>query len=256
MDILYRGNSYIKNLLKHIIKVFSISKPPSYSTYFNTPVKFFKGGEWFVNERIVELAFVNKQIELDGKGKRILEFGCTRSNLALQLASLGYDVVGVDLREYTFTHPRLKFYKGDLMDFEDNKKGFDYITAISSVEHIGLGAYGEERRESALYEITSKLSHLLKQGGKIIITVPFGRRYQDGFLRSFTHEEILSLFRSDNLKFITERFYRRSDFKFYEPVKLEEAKEVSNSKMNRGPTGVNCVGCFVWEKVSGKGKEK
>ncbi len=141
------------------------------------------------------------------------------------------------------------------MDFEDNE-GFDYITAISSVEHIGLGAYGEEQRESALYEITQKLSHLLKQGGKIIITVPFGRRYQDGFLRSFIHEEILSLFRSDNLKLITERFYRRTDFKFYEPVNVEEAKEVYNSKSHRGPTGVNCVGCFVWEKVSGEGKEE
>jgi SAM-dependent methyltransferase len=254
MAILYKGNSYIKNLLSYIIKIFSVNKPPTYSNYFNTPVKFLKQG-WFINERIVELAFVHKQIELDGKGKRILEFGCTRSNLALQLASLGYDVVGVDLREYTFTHPRLKFYKGDLMDFEDNE-GFDYITAISSVEHIGLGAYGEEQRESTLYEITSKLSHLLKQGGKIIITVPFGRRYQDRFLRSFSHEEILSLFRSDNLKLITERFYRRTDFKFYEPANVEEAKEVYNSKGYRGPTGVNCVGCFVWEKVSGKGKEE
>lgn len=44
MDILYRGNSYIKNLLKYIIKIFSINKPPTYSNFFNTPVKFFRGG--------------------------------------------------------------------------------------------------------------------------------------------------------------------------------------------------------------------
>ena len=69
---------------------------PWYSSYFNTPVKFH-GGEWYVNERIVELAFVHHHLHLDGTDKRLLDLGCTRSDLAMQLAALGYQVVG-----YTF----------------------------------------------------------------------------------------------------------------------------------------------------------
>ena len=39
------------------------------------------------------------------------------------------------------------------------------------------------------------------------------------------------------------------NFKFWKPCSLEEAKIISNSSKDSGPVGVNCIGCFVWEKI-------
>ncbi|HSE84296.1 MAG TPA: DUF268 domain-containing protein [Thermodesulfobacteriota bacterium] len=241
MGIAYKKT--IQNLKARLIPAVN----DTYSSHFNTPIKF-KHGEWYVNERIIETVFVFNHIGLNGVGKRALEFGCTRSHLALQLASLGYEVCGIDLREYKFTHPGLKFYQQNLLYFEDGE-GFDYVTAVSSIEHIGLGAYGEDKNESDLHQVTAKLAGLLKPGGKLIVTVPFGQEYEDEFLRSFTYDSIISLFPREGISLVDERFYYRTNHKFWSPCGIQEAQVISNSKSDRGSTGVNCVGCFAWEKA-------
>jgi hypothetical protein len=216
----------------------------TYSKLFNTPVKF-GDNQWFVNERIIEEVFVHSHVPLDAAGKRLLEFGCTRSNLALQLASAGYEVVGVDLRQYPFAHPHFTFYQQNITDFDD-EDGFDIITSISTIEHVGLGAYGEDRDTSELEKTATKLQSLLKPGGKLIATVPFGRPYEDEFLRSLNYVDVLQLF--PDLDLAEQRFYGRMDFKYWRPIELRQARSISNAPDHRGPTGVNCVGCFAWTK--------
>ena len=54
-----------------------------------------------INERIVEIPFVFQNLILK-KGSKVLEFGCCQSSLAMQLASLGYRVTGVDFNDYEF----------------------------------------------------------------------------------------------------------------------------------------------------------
>src|SRR3990172_2133274 len=219
----------------------------NYTFHFNTPIKYFHG-DWYVNERIVEIPFVHRHIDIDGTGKSALEFGCTRSELALQLAALGYDVYGVDLRPYPFTHPNMKLYQGNLLDLNDQME-FDLITAISVLEHIGLGVYGETENNSDLYRISNKLIEVLKPGGKLIVTVPIGPALQDKFLRSFRYDDFILLFSQDNLRLEDERFFCRSDYKFWQHSDKKFASNFSNSKSDRGPTGVNFVGCFAWRKM-------
>ncbi len=127
--------------IRKLVSVLAPPRPTTYADHVNAPIKWHRG-HWFVNERLVELAYVHKFVSVDGQGKRALDFGCTRSDLALQLAAFGYDVVALDLRDYEFTHPMVTFHKQNLLDYED-ALGFDYITAVSVIEHIGLGAYQE-----------------------------------------------------------------------------------------------------------------
>lgn len=217
----------------------------TYSKLFNTPVKF-SNNQWFVNERIIEEVFVHNQISLDPDGHRLLEFGCTRSNLALQLASVGYKVVGVDLRKYPFAHPNFTFHQQNITAFDD-EEGFDIITSISTIEHVGLGAYGEDRDTEELDATAQKLTDLLKPGGRLIATVPFGQQYEDEFLRSLNYVDVMQLF--GNLDLEEQRFYGRQDYKYWQPIDLRQARSISNAPEHRGPTGVNCVGCFVWSKA-------
>ena len=246
MDITSKPVSLI-NMLRRYAEQISLKSKNDYSNYVNTPIKFIRE-EWYVNERIVEIAFAHKHISFNGIGKRALEFGCTRSELALQLASLGYEVLGVDLRKYPFTHPRLKFFQHNILDFEDDE-GYDYITAISVIEHIGLGAYGETRRETDLQLVMNKLSSILKPGGVLIITVPFGQAYQDKFLRSFTRADVVNLFKSDDINLVDEKYFCRTEFKFWQPCDHQDTVKISNAKSDCGPTGVNCVGCFAWQNA-------
>lgn len=218
--------------------------------YFLLPVKNISG-KWYITGRSFEIPFIHRHIDLIGTNKRILEFGCSKSYLALQLASFGYDVIGVDLRAYPITHPNLKFYQMNLLDFKD-EKGFDYIASVSTLEHVGLGFYKEERRESDLYRVTSKLTKLLKVGGKIIITVPFGKKYEDHFQRSFTYKDILSLFDENKLKLTEKQFFQRYyNFRYWKPCSFEKAQTISNAREDKpGYYGVNCIGCFVWHKIN------
>lgn len=239
-----------QNILRRLFRILNRFNPlkKSFQNRLTLPIKFVKN-EWYVNERIVEIPFILNQIELDGKGKRVLEFGCARSSLGIQLASLGYEVTAIDLEEYRFRHPNLKFHKINIFDFKDDN-GFDYITAVSTIEHIGLGTYGDKPSFDDIFRISKKLSELLKPGGTIIITVPFGKKFVNNFYRSFTHDEIKSLFKEENLKLAEEQFYRRKHYKYWQKCNLSEALSISNTPEDRGPTGMNCVGCFMWKKIS------
>lgn len=217
--------------------------------YFILPVKDING-KWYITGRSFEIPFIHRHIDPIGKNKRILEFGCSRSYLALQLATLGYEVVGVDLRHYPFSHPNLRFFQMNILDYDDDKC-FDYISSVSTLEHVGLGFYKEERKKSDLYRVTNKLTKLLKIGGKIIITVPFGIEYEDHFQRSFTYEGILSLFDENKLKLTEKQFFQRyQNFRYWKPCSFEKAQSISNARQNKpGYYGVNCIGCFVWQKI-------
>lgn len=218
----------------------------NFLSYFNAPIKYVKG-EWYVTERIIEQAYALNSISINGKGKRILDFGCTRNYLSIQCASLGYEIVGIDLRKYNHTHPNFQFYQKDLLEFND-KTGFDYIFTLSVLEHVGLGFYGKRKDNTDLEKVSLKLVQLLKNGGSLIVTVPVGMKYEDKFLRSFSHEEIYSLFKKFNLELVQYNFYKRTKLKFWEEIGQDDIKMISNSAEDRSPTGANGVGCYIWKK--------
>ena len=59
-----------------------------------------------VNERVADYPFVHQNIgiSLNGKG-RILDVGCHGTKLVIELASLGYEVYGIDGIKYPLEHP-------------------------------------------------------------------------------------------------------------------------------------------------------
>ena len=98
--------------------------------------------------------------------------------------------------------------KKNILDLDEKNK-YDYLISISTVEHIGLGAYKEPADESHLNKVMTKVSDLVKIGGKVIFTVPFGLETQDDFMRSFTIDQINSLFTASNMKLAKQKFYKR-----------------------------------------------
>jgi len=198
---------------------------------------FFRG--MFViemNERIVERPFLYQNLDLK-KGSKILEFGCCMSRLAVELASLGYKVTGVDLNDYEFKHPNLTFIHGDFFDSEFKDNEFDAVLAVSSVEHAGLGHYHEKEREGGDFRIVDEIRRILKPGGRFIITVPFGSGGQTKSYRIYDSgrlDRLLEGFRID----AEEHCIKKG--RTWIPASRKTASGVDSSKGARAVAMVSC----------------
>lgn len=148
-----------------------------------------------VNERIVEIPFVLENLHLAGKENfKILDVGCMESALPLMLASLGHEVYAIDIRRYPYTHPRLVFLSADICSMPFKAQVFDAVVAVSVVEHLGLGAYGDSAYSSADITALEKISGCLKNGGLLFLTVPFGRRSVNKQQRVYDIDSLKKLF--------------------------------------------------------------
>lgn len=220
---------------------------------FNQPLKMV-GDMAVMNDRIIEIPFVHSQIFTNNtKGKTLMDFGCAYSQLVLEAASMGMDVLGVDIRNYPFKHPNLKIYKGNFLYYKDTNK-FDYIVALSSIEHIGLREYGSfvESKSGDFSKIINKIHELLSTGGKFIATFPVGKEYMDERTRSFTPQQARNIFAFEDTKLITEKFFRKTKDHQFVPTKEDVIKDISNNAKDCPLRGSNGTGCYTWVKIDGK----
>jgi SAM-dependent methyltransferase len=134
-------------------------------------------------ERLVEYPWLLRSLKLVKVGSRILDVGCAEGFLHYELIAKGYEVWGIDIRDEFPKHPNLRFIKGDIMKspFPDNF--FDAVIAISTVERIGLSAYGDALCENGDFEAMEEIHRILRKDGLAFITLPFwgSFRVQDGY---------------------------------------------------------------------------
>jgi len=156
--------------------------------------------ELVVTERVVETPFVFRNLTVP-PGTSILDFGCSGSTVCLSLASLGYRVVGVDLRPFPLTHSNLRFFQGEFEECGFPEAEFDAVVAVSAVEHCGLGAYGESARERGDRRVVDEIFRVLKPGGRLLLTVPVGRAGETSWYRVYDRAGLRTLLsRFDVLK--------------------------------------------------------
>jgi ubiquinone/menaquinone biosynthesis C-methylase UbiE len=95
------------------------------------------------------------------------------------LACLGYEVYSIDVQELLqlkIVHPpNLKFIRGDIRHTNFPSNFFDRVIAVSTIEHIGLGHYGEEFDERGDEKAIKEAIRILKPNGKLLATPPYGK---------------------------------------------------------------------------------
>jgi 2-polyprenyl-3-methyl-5-hydroxy-6-metoxy-1,4-benzoquinol methylase len=148
-----------------------------------------------VNERIVEIPHVYRALARVPLGGKIADVGAAESLVAVSLAMLGYDVTAVDLRPYPFEHPQLRSVTTPIEEWDQKDETFDAIVCLSTIEHIGLGAYGEDPKDGRADITAMKRMHeLVKPGGLLVLTTRFGSAGEDEFQRTYDRpglEELL-----------------------------------------------------------------
>jgi SAM-dependent methyltransferase len=155
-----------------------------------------------INERIVEhpWAFMN----LGLTAGRVLDVGCCFSGLSLELAGLGFETWGVDTLPYPFTHPNFRFVQDDICRSSLPDARFDRVMAISTIEHIGLGHYGDPIAGATDQVAMREIHRMLKVQGKMILSVPFGKKRVTRCLRVYDAESfhrLVGMFQVEKMEF-------------------------------------------------------
>jgi hypothetical protein len=181
--------------------------------WFNPPVSIeYRPGAveiGHVNERAAEIPYVFRGLAGLGPEARVLDVGAAESTVALSLAFLGYEVTALDPRSYPLSHPRLVSVTATLDEW-DHESAFDAVVCLSTIEHVGLGAYGlgaaPGRADLAAMQ---RLRALTKRGGRLLLTTRFGHAGADSFQRTYDRpglDELLSGWDVED-----ETFVRRED---------------------------------------------
>lgn len=148
-----------------------------------------------VNERIVEMPYVMSSLGSVPAGGHVLDFGAAESTLAFSLASLGYQTTALDLRPYPLEHPLLTAVVAPVESWEGPSRPYDAIVCLSTLEHVGLGWYGDHPKGHDLDRvILERLKGWLAPGGVLAFTAPFGHWSVDTFERRYDRAHLEKLF--------------------------------------------------------------
>lgn len=171
--------------------------------WFNPPVSVLlwsgNAAVLQVTERIVELPFAMGALSRLEPGARILDIGSAESTFPLSAASLGYRVTAIDQRPLAYSHPNLESHATLLEDWDGPSELFAGVFLISTIEHVGLGAYGEdpygdpEHGAGADLAFLQRAGTLLSPEGLLVLTVPCGTRDRTDLERTYDEESLNTL---------------------------------------------------------------
>ncbi len=153
-----------------------------------------------INERIAEVPFVFRELSRLERGARIVDVGSAESTVAVSLASLGYSVTAVDPRGYAFAHPGVVEARVGLAELE--AEPFDAAVLLSVIEHVGIEHYDQHDGSGADLELMRSLRELVRPGGLLVLTTPFGRARDAGFQRIYDDAGIRALLDGWNLEHV------------------------------------------------------
>lgn len=170
----------------------------------NTSLYF---GSW--SQRAVEYPWVLQQLALLKPKVLVLDVGCAESLLSHELLARGYQVVGLDLRDYYWKAHNMLAVKRNVMDTGFPENLFDAIFMVSTIEHVGLSVYGQR----TLYDdgdirAMRELHRILKPGGILVLTTPYigGKPLRvNSFERAYNHEHLTSLI--EGFQILTEDYF-------------------------------------------------
>lgn len=158
-----------------------------------------------------------KQLRRSQETKKLLDIGCSGSYLCYELLHQGFDVYGLDIEPYPRKKPTFKFYLADVSNTPFPNNYFDVIVAISALEHVGLGAYGDPVYPNGDLTALREIARILSPGGYLLITVPYAHIFSVTWQRIYDWKTLESLI--NGLFIILKADFFTVCGKFYAPSK-------------------------------------
>lgn len=185
---------------REIIKIFKDSKPLA------------KGYGYSLDERVIEYPWVLSRISVS-EGN-LLDAG-SALNIKEVLEHPIFNnkkitIVNLNPEPNCFWQKGISYVFGDIRELPFKDNYFDFITCISTLEHIGMDnvLYTEDSKykEEKIFDFekaVSELKRVLKKESRLFITVPFGKYQNFGWFQQFDSKligRVLEIFQPSNQK--------------------------------------------------------
>jgi SAM-dependent methyltransferase len=170
--------------------------------------------------------FVAKRI-FEANPKRHVDIGSRTDGFVAHVAVFR-EIEIIDIREQKSKVDNVIFRKADLMELPENMINYcDSISALHSIEHFGLGRYGDPIDYNGYLKAIENIRLVLKTGGVFYFAVPIGnQRIEFNAHRVFSIQYLLDLL---GAKFNIESFsYVNDEGDFFGGVELTE-KDIMNN---------------------------
>jgi SAM-dependent methyltransferase len=158
------------------------------------------------NERSVEVPWALQRV---GSARRVLDVGCSTSDYLADLPRTepiqGRRVYGLDPGAPQPIR-NVGVVKGTIVAPPFPAACFDLILCISTVEHIGLPIYGQHEFPHGDILAMRHMRRLLTSGGRLLLTVPFGRAQVNPWFRVYDRGGLRRL--TGGLRALSTAFYR------------------------------------------------
>ncbi|MCM0084046.1 class I SAM-dependent methyltransferase [Geomonas sp. Red32] len=127
-------------------------------------------------------------------------------------------LTGIDIAEpvyNTSTYYRESLV-GDITRMTFDEGSFDLIWCISALEHFGMDNSGYTdnfRKENNMdLEAVAEMIRILKRGGSLLVTVPYGKNEDHGWLRNYDKESWLRVLAEAEKQADVKQYYFRHTF--------------------------------------------
>ncbi len=155
------------------------------------------------DERVVEYPFILSRLSAD-ENKLLLDAGST-FNFPEIISTKQIQAKQVTIFTYypennNFSEDRISYAYGDLRNMPFKSALFDEVVCQSTLEHIDMdnSIYGyelskneyETRKSYEYLKVIDELMRVLKSGGKLLLSFPFGKFENHGFFQQFDAEMV------------------------------------------------------------------
>ena len=183
-----------------------------------------------VTDRVAEEPWVIGRVR---PGETVLDVG-SATNRYLNKLPEGCQVYDIDLRPRR-PQPGIHVVQADLQSAPFRPASFDVITCVSAIEHAGLRVYGQGPDEFGDEVAMRHMRRLLRPGGRLLLTTPFGRHKIDAWFRIYDRASFARLTRGYRLLAVE---YRRREGDQYLPCRAADLADAGFDWTKVRPDGV------------------
>lgn len=108
--------------------------------------------------------------------KEHFDIGSRLDGFIAHLLASDIDVTMIDVREFPEKIEHMKTIVDDATKLRQiDDESIESMSALCSLEHFGLGRYGDMINPEACFQCFENMQRKLKKGGKLYLSLPIGR---------------------------------------------------------------------------------